>query len=183
MNPNDPFPGFPLTAKESCGEGRGGDSFMIENQADLDFYSKKLPNHIFQRFVQGREFSIDWFSDKNGVPAVTVPRELLAVHAGEVMMSRIELDLDIIESAKKVGTLLQLRGPANLQGILDESGKFLFTDINLRFGSGAVHSIQARADIPGMIFQELAGGSIENKSNSVTNGSTMSRFHDALYDS
>ena len=114
---------------------------------------------------------------------MTVPRERLAVHAGEVMMSRIELGPDIIESAKKVGTLLQLRGLANLQGILDESGKFLFTDINLRFGSGAVHSIQAGADTPGMIFQELAGGSIENKSNSVTNGSTMSRFHDALYDS
>ncbi len=115
MNPNDPFPGFPLIAKESCGEGRGGEnSFMIENQADLDFYSKKLPNHIFQRFVQGREFSIDWFSGKNGVPAVTIPRELLAVHAGEVMMSRIELDLDIIESAKKSRDPSSTAGPCQL---------------------------------------------------------------------
>ncbi len=182
VNPNDPFPGFPLVTKESCGEG-GKNFFTIKNQSDLDFYSKKLPDHVFQRFVQGREFSIDWFADKHGVPVVTVPRERLAVCAGEVMKSRIELNLDIIESAKKVGTRLQLRGPANLQGILDESGKFLFTDVNLRFGSGVVHSIHAGADIPGMIFKELAGKPIDGNSNSVTNGSTMSRFHDALFDS
>ena len=38
------------------------------------------------------------------------------------MTSRIAMDSHIIESVKKVGTLLRLRGPANLQGILDESG-------------------------------------------------------------
>ena len=182
INPKEPFPGFPLLAKESCGEG-GNNCFKIENQADLDFYSKKLPHHIFQRFVQGREFSIDWFSDKKGIPIVIVPRERLAIRAGEVMVSRIELASDIIEFAKKVGTRLQLRGPANFQGILENSGKFLFTDVNLRFGSGVLHTIHAGADIPGMMLQELVGESVDKKSNSVTNGSTMSRFHDALFDS
>ena len=114
---------------------------------------------------------------------MVVPRERLAIRAGEVMVSRIELASDIIESAKKVGTQLQLRGPANFQGILEKSGKFLFTDVNLRFGSGVLHTIHAGADIPGMMLEELVGGSIDKKFNSVTNGSTMSRFHDALFDS
>jgi len=182
VNPNETYLEFPLLAKEPCGEG-GGNCFKLENQADFDFYSKKLPHHIFQRFIQGREFSIDWFSDKKSVPVVTVPRERLATRAGEVMVSRIELIPEIIESAKKLGTRLQLRGPANFQGILEDSGKFLFTDVNLRFGSGVLHTIHAGADIPGMMLQELVGGSIDKKSNSVTNGSTMSRFHDALFDS
>ena len=181
INPKEPFPRFPLIAKETYGEG-GKNCFKVENQADLDFYSKKIPNHIFQRFVQGREFSIDWFSDKKGTPIVTVPRERLAIRAGEVMVSRIELIPDIIESAKKVGTRLQLRGPANFQGILEESGKFFFTDVNLRFGSGVLHTIHAGADIPGMMLQELVGGSIDKKFISVTNGSIMSRFHDAIFD-
>ena len=182
IDPKKPFPGFSLIAKDSCGEG-GKNYFKIEDQIELDFYSKKLPNHIFQQFVQGREFSIDWFSDKKGLPIVIVPRERLVVRAGEVMVSRIEQISDIIESAKKVGTLLQLRGPANLQGILEESGKFLFTDVNLRFGSGAVHTIHAGADIPGMILQEIIGESVDKKLNFVTDGSTMSRFHDAIFDS
>ena len=180
VNPNEPCVEFPLLAKEPCGEG-GNNCFKLENQIDLDFYSKKLQNHIFQKFIQGREFSIDWFSDKNSIPVVAVPRERLAIRAGEVMVSRIELIPDIIESAKKLGKRLHLTGPANFQGILGGSGKFWFTDINLRFGSGVLHTIHAGADIPGMMLQELVGGSVDKKSNSMTNGSTMSRFHDALF--
>ena len=182
IDPKKPFPGFPLIAKDPCGEG-GKNCFKIEDQTEFDFYSKKLPNHIFQRFVQGREFSIDWFSNKKGLPVVVVPRERLVTRAGEVMVSRIELIPEIIESAKRLGTRLQLRGPANFQGFLEESGEFLFTDVNLRFGSGVLHTIHAGASIPEMMLQELAGESVETKSNFVMDGSTMSRFHDAIFDS
>ena len=182
IDPKKPFPGFPLIAKDPCGEG-GKNCFKIEDQTEFDFYSKKLPNHIFQRFVQGREFSIDWFSNKKGLPVVVVPRERLVARAGEVMVSRIELIPDIIEFAKRLGTQLQLRGPANLQGFLEESGEFLFTDVNLRFGSGVLHTIHAGANIPEMMLQELVGESVEMKSNFVMDGSTMSRFHDAIFDS
>ena len=182
IDPKKPFPGFSLIAKDSCGEG-GKNSFKIEDQTEFDFYSKKLPNHIFQRFVQGREFSIDWFSNKKGLPVVVVPRERLVARAGEVMVSRIELIPDIIEFAKRLGTQLQLRGPANLQGFLEESGEFLFTDVNLRFGSGVLHTIHAGANIPEMMLQELVGESVDTKSNFVMDGSTMSRFHDAIFDS
>jgi carbamoyl-phosphate synthase large subunit len=181
VNSNEPYPGFPLIAKEPCGEG-SKNCFKIESQADLDFYSKKLPNHIFQKFIKGREFSIDWFSDKQGVPMVIVPRERLATRGGEVMTSRIEMILDIIKSAENLGTLLKLRGPANLQGILDESGSFFFTDVNLRFGSGALHTIHAGADIPRMMFQELVGQPVKID-NSIIDGSKMFRFHDAIFDS
>ena len=182
IDPKKPFPGFPLIAKDPYGEG-GKNCFKIEDQIEFDFYSKKLPNHIFQRFVQGREFSIDWFSNKKGLPVVVVPRERLVARAGEVMVSRIELIPDIIESAKRLGTRLQLRGPANFQGFLEESGEFLFTDVNLRFGSGVLHTIHAGANIPEMMLQELVGESVEMKSNFVMDGSTMSRFHDAIFDS
>ena len=182
IDPKKPFPGFPLITKDPSGEG-GKNCFKIEDQTEFDFYSKKLPNHIFQRFVQGREFSIDWFSNKKGLPVVVVPRERLVARAGEVMVSRIELIPDIIEFAKRLGTRLQLRGPANLQGFLEESGEFLFTDVNLRFGSGVLHTIHAGANIPEMMLQELVGESVEMKSNFVMDGSTMSRFHDAIFDS
>ena len=55
------------------------------------------------------------------MPVVVVPRERLIVRAGEVMVSRIQLISKIIEPAKRLGVQLQLRGPANLQGFLDEN--------------------------------------------------------------
>jgi carbamoyl-phosphate synthase large subunit len=181
IDPKKPFSGFSLIAKEPCGEG-GKNCFKIEDQIDLNFYSNKFPNSIFQRFVQGREFSVDWFSNKKGVPIVIVPRERLVTRAGEVMVSRIELVSDIIESVQRLGTQLQLCGPANFQGFLEESGEFLFTDVNLRFGSGVLHTIHAGANIPEMMLQEIAGKPIETRSSFVVNGSTMSRFHDAIFD-
>jgi len=181
IDPINPFPGFSLIAKERCGEG-GKNCIKIEDQIELDFYSKKFPNHVFQKFIQGREFSIDWFSNKKGVPIVVVPRERLVTRAGEVMVSRIELVPDIIESVEMLGAKLQLIGPANFQGFLEETGEFLFTDVNLRFGSGVLHTIHAGANIPEMMLQEIAGKAIETKSSFVTNGSTMSRFHDAIFD-
>ena len=89
---------------------------------------------------------------------------------------------DIIESSKRLGTRLQLRGSANFQGFLEESGEFLFTDVNLRFGSGVLHTIHAGANIPEMMLQEISGKVVEAKSSFVINGSTMSRYHDAIFD-
>ena len=45
IDPKKPFPGFSLIAKDSCGEG-GKNYFKIEDQIELDFYSKKLPNAL-----------------------------------------------------------------------------------------------------------------------------------------
>ena len=57
----------------------------------------------------------------------------------------------------EAGTALFAIGPCNIQGIQDKNGTFFFTDLNLRFGSGSVHTIAAGGNIPLMIYQEMAG--------------------------
>ncbi|MFQ5450326.1 MAG: ATP-grasp domain-containing protein [Nitrospinaceae bacterium] len=171
---------FPLIAKPRWGEG-GKNSFIIENPRDLEFYAQKCPDHVIQPLIQGREFTIDWFSNREGKPLLIVPRERLAVRGGEVAVSRIRLDPQLIEAAQIAGTRLGLRGPCNLQGILDPAGRFFFTDVNLRFGSGSVHTIAAGGDIPAMILQELAGTASKTFQNSIRDGSIMTRFHDAFF--
>ena len=170
-------PFFPMIAKPRTGEG-GKNCYRIENREDLEFYSRKCSGHVFQQFVPGREFSIDWFSDQKGVPVLVVPRERLMVQGGEVRVSRIRLDERIIDIAKSAGTKLNLKGPCTLQGILDSSDQFWFTDFNLRFGSGSVHTLDAGGDIPSMIYNELNGGPPESDPVSVQDGSMMTRFLD-----
>jgi hypothetical protein len=55
--------------------------------------------------------------------------------------------------------------------------------VNLRFGSGVLHTIHIGANIPEMMLHELLGKSIETKTDFGMDGSTMSRFHDAIFDS
>ena len=137
---------FPLIAKPKRGEG-GKDNFIIETQRDLEFHAQKYPGHVLQKFIHGEEYTVDWFSDKSGKPHLMVPRQRLAVRGGEVMVSRICMDPPIIELVRQVGMRLKLCGPANLQGIRGVDSQFLLTDVNLRFGSGAAHTIAVGGDI------------------------------------
>lgn len=172
--PKDPR--FPLFAKRRRGEG-GNDSFLVEGPGDLEFYARKYPDHVFQEYIGGREYSIDLFVARNGEPLLIVPRERLEVRNGEVWVSRIHMDPGLITAARGLSSRLGLRGPCNVQGIFDGAGRFYFTDVNPRFGSGAVHTIAAGGDIPLMIYKELAGE--PTATGPVQDGSVMTRFHDS----
>jgi carbamoyl-phosphate synthase large subunit len=169
---------FPLIAKERNGEG-GKNQSIIEDQRDLDHCMDKYPHHIYQELIQGREFSVDLFADIKGIPQLVVPRERLSVRGGEVMMSRIDMNKSIIDSVETLSRRLALTGPCTLQGILNENGTFLFTDLNLRFGSGSVHTIAAGGNIPLMIYQEMAGQSFFEPS--IQNQSIMTRYPESIF--
>ncbi len=173
-------PKFPLIAKPRHGEG-GKNGIIVENSTDLEFVAQKYPGHVLQTYIEGQEFTVDWFSDRQGTPVLIVPRERLAVQGGEVRVSRISMDREIIEAARAAGTRLELRGPANLQGICARNGQFLFTDINLRFGSGSIHTLAVGGDVPELIFRDLAGKRVAFDPQSIEDGNVMTRFHDAFY--
>ncbi len=154
---------------------------MIESARDLEFYAQKYPGHMLQKFIRGEEYTVDWFSDKSCKPYLIVPRKRLAVRGGEVMVSKICMDSEIIELIRQVGDRLKLRGPANLQGILDDNGQFLLTDVNLRFGSGAVHTIRAGGDMAEYIYRDLLDERDFVINPPIQNGSVMTRFHDAFF--
>ena len=178
LTESDPTDIFPLIAKERNGEG-GKNQSIIEDQRDLDHCMDKYPHHIYQELIQGREFSVDLFADIKGTPQLVVPRERLSVRGGEVMMSRIDMNESIIDSVEALSRRLALTGPCTLQGILNENGTFLFTDLNLRFGSGSVHTIAAGGNIPLMIYQEMAGQSFFEPC--IQNQSIMTRYPESIF--
>jgi carbamoyl-phosphate synthase large subunit len=175
---SDPPDIFPLIAKERSGEG-GKNQSIIEDQRDLDYCMDKYPNHIYQELIQGREFSVDLFADIKGIPQLIVPRERLSVRGGEVMTSRIDMNESIIDPVEALSRRLALTGPCTLQGILDENGTFFFTDLNLRFGSGSVHTIAAGGDIALMIYQEMTGQNFLEPS--IQDHSVMTRYSENIF--
>jgi carbamoyl-phosphate synthase large subunit len=175
---SDPPKIFPLIAKERSGEG-GKNQSIIEDQRDLDYCMDKYPHHIYQELIQGREFSVDLFADMKGIPQLIVPRKRLSVRGGEVMTSKIDMNESIIGSVEALSRRLSLTGPCTIQGILDENGTFFFTDLNLRFGSGSVHTIAAGGNIPLMIYQEMVGQSFHQPS--IQDQSVMTRYPESIF--
>lgn len=169
---------FPLIAKPRRGEG-SKNLFVLEDYGDLDFYMKKYPDHVFQQRIDGQEFSVDAFFDRHGSPRVIVPRERLVVRGGEVMVSRINMDAAIIDKVETLGARLGLTGPCTIQGIRDDA--FYFTDVNLRFGSGFVHTISAGGNVPLMMYKELAGQELDAKRPDIKNHSVMTRYPENIF--
>ena len=97
------------------------------------------------------------------------------------MLSRINRDAGIIDKVEALGARLGLTGPCTIQGIQDETKKFFFTDVNLRFGSGYVHTISAGGDVPRMMFKELAGQDLDSKRPEIKNHSIMTRFPESIF--
>ena len=171
---------FPLIAKPRRGEG-SKNQVAVEDNGDLDFYKKKYPHHVFQQRIDGKEFSVDCFFDQQGSPRLVVPRERVAVRGGEVMMSRIDMDTGIMDQVEALGVKLGLTGPCTIQGLRDGTGKFFFTDVNLRFGSGFVHTISAGGDVPLMMFKELAGQELDSTRPDIRNHSVMARYPESIF--
>ena len=171
---------FPLVAKPRRGEG-SKNQYAVEDYGDLDFYMKKCPHHVFQQRIDGKEFSVDCFFDQQGSPRLIIPRERLAVRGGEVMVSRIHINAGIIDRVEALGAKLGLTGPCTIQGLQGEGGNFYFTDVNLRFGSGFVHTIFAGGDVPLMMFRELAGQDVGYKRPDIRDHSVMTRFPESIF--
>jgi carbamoyl-phosphate synthase large subunit len=169
---------FPLIAKPRRGEG-SKDVFVLENSDDLEFFMKKCPQHVFQKRIDGQEFSVDAYFDQQGSPRLIVPRERLEVRGGEVMVSRINLDASIINKVTALGAVLGLTGPCTIQGIQDD--KFYFTDVNLRFGSGFVHTISAGGNVPLMMYKELAGQELDSMKMDIKDHSVMTRYPESIF--
>lgn len=169
---------FPLIAKPRRGEG-SKDVFVLENSDDLEFYMKKCPQHVFQKRIDGQELSVDAYFDQQGVSRLIVPRERLAVRGGEVMASRINMDASIIDKVTALGARLGLTGPCTIQGIQDD--KFYFTDVNLRFGSGFVHTISAGGNVPLMMYKELTGQELDSMKLDIKDHSVMTRYPESIF--
>lgn len=168
---------LPLIAKPRRGEG-SKNLFVLQGTGDLDFYIKKCPDHVFQQRINGQEFSVDTFFHQQG--SLVVPRERLVVRGGEVMVSRINMDAGIIEKVTDMGARLGLTGPCTIQGMYDE-GVFYFTDVNLRFGSGYVHTISAGGNVPLMMYKELTGQELDSVILDIKDHSVMTRYPESIF--
>ena len=72
-----------------------------------------------------------------------------------------------------------MTGPCTIQGI--QNDKFYFTDVNLRFGSGYVHTISAGGDVPLMMYKEMVGQDLDSVKLDIKDHSIMTRYSENIF--
>jgi carbamoyl-phosphate synthase large subunit len=133
--------------------------FRLDDDADLDFYLRKLRDPIVQEFVDGVEHTLDVYVGLTGEPRCVVPRARWQVRGGEMSKGVVVKDREVMQAGRNVVRQLgpSVRGLVTLQCIVTPQRRIRFIEINPRFGGGAPLGIAAGANYPLWLLEELLG--------------------------
>jgi len=171
---------YPLLIKPRRGIGGKG-VFKIDSDEELNFYLKRVPDPVVQEFLPGPEYSFDTLSDFTGKALSVVPRERIYVRDGEVFKGRTVRNMEFIRLVARAAESLRLTGPAVVQGLLDRQGNLKLTEANPRFGSGALLSIAAGAELAKDLIRLIQGEKLTPKLGQFRDGVYLLRYYDAFF--
>ncbi len=180
LPPKTNTPGWPLLVKPRRGIGGKG-VHKVADEEELHFHLKRTANAVIQEFLPGVEYSFDTLSDFDGKALSIVPRERLYVRDGEVFKGKTVRNMEFIELVARAAETLKLIGPAVVQGLLDQHGALKLTEANPRFGSGALLSIAAGADLAKDLIRLIRGEKVKPKLGKFKDGVYLLRYYDAFF--
>lgn len=153
---------LPLFAKLNNSSSSIG-AQKVETVEHLEFLLGQDKPFVFQEFIAGEEYTIDFFIGKNGLALTAVPRRRIEVRGGEVSKSLAIKDELIIKEVETIASKLDgAYGPMCIQVIKNKDGLF-FIEINTRFGGGYPLTHQAGANFIEYIINDYFN--IPNKPN------------------
>lgn len=146
---------YPIFAKlnnSSCSIGA-----QVVYTPEVAKHLAKDKNYIFQEFIQGNEFTVDVFINKDGKVISIIPRQRLEVRAGEVSKAKTVKDKDIISTVKMLcSTLKDAYGCITIQ-VFKMEDRIVFIEINPRFGGGYPLTYLSGADFSEYLIKDYLG--------------------------
>lgn len=170
---------YPLIIKSRKGSG-GKNVFMANNKRELEFFVRYIDEPIIQEFAEGKEYTVDLFSDFKGKIITAVPRERIEVVSGESYKGQTVRDLKIIRISKIFAGKLTIVGHITLQFIKSRNSVKLI-EVNPRFGGGAMLGIKAGYDTPRLLIRLAAGRKVKLKSTGFIEDLIMLRYTKDLF--
>lgn len=137
---------FPLLGKPF--EGVGGKGIQRLEAPDWIPPSIDPSAFLWQRWIEGDEFSIDTFGDPDSGSFVAVPRLRRIVKAGQMVDGETVDDPALAGIARDVCRAFGARDVCCVQVIRDAAERLWFVEINPRYGTGVSLSIHAGVDFP-----------------------------------
>jgi len=172
---------FPLIIKpRTCGRA-SLDVYKVENLQELNFYLRKYPDMIIQRYLDGEEFTVDLLSDFEGKVIGGVVRRRIETKSGISVKGVTVKDRQLLEASIKIAQSLKIIGPCNIQFFRTSQGFFSTAEVNPRFSGGLSLSIKAGFNSPLLLVKLLKGEKISYKLGEYKEGLYMVRFWEEIF--
>jgi carbamoyl-phosphate synthase large subunit len=169
---------FPCVIKPSYGSG-GKDVYFVRNKTEFNSHISKVKQPVIQELLVGTEYTVDIFSDLDGIPLSIIPRKRIQTESGVSIKGVTVYDKIIIDYCDKIARKLRLIGPSCIQCIKNKrSVKFI--EVNLRFGGGSILSLKADPSIVSNLIK-IGRGEKPTPSKNFEIGLTMLRYYKEVF--
>jgi carbamoyl-phosphate synthase large subunit len=162
--------------------GTGGQGAIVVNNGEE---AKRLRLDedavIIQKYVTGREYSVDAYSTLEGNFVGAVPRLRIIIKGGLATQTVTINHPTLVQHASQIMSALPILGPANIQFIEDRVGDLHCIDINPRFGGAYITAIRAGLNAPLYLLDALAGNKTEY--NGYESDLLMLRYWEEVFES
>ncbi len=151
-----------LIAKPRFGSASKG-IIEINSLQKLYELGAKASNYLIQERIDNREeITADCYvAMRDGIVAAVSPRIRGEVSGGEVVRTETISDADVDVLVRNVLGATGLRGAVTVQLIRDlDTGRLMVMEVNPRLGGGAVASVHAGVDLPGLIIDDAFGNAL-----------------------
>lgn len=142
--------------KERYGAGSQHIGLNLAKEQIYD-YLKAVEDPIFQPYIEGKEWSVDLYRDKQGQIIGVVARERNVVSQGESQVTTTAAHPRLEELCQSMAHCLNLYGHVIFQVLEDASGHFHVIECNPRFGGASTASVAVGLDSFYWFLLECAG--------------------------
>lgn len=172
---------FPVFMKPKYGSG-SKNSMKIYSLDEYKFYTQKYNDVFFMENLEGKEYTIDTYFDKEGKLISYNQRERIKSNGGAVVITKNNYDYDFKNIILKLSKNYIIKGSANFQFIMQNGTPYLI-DINLRFASGGLPlSIKSGLNIIELLIKDLYNIEFEEKDYKVDKKErTMYRYYEEFF--
>tara|TARA_B110000483_G_C18120433_1_gene513390 strand:+ start:369 stop:1313 length:945 start_codon:yes stop_codon:yes gene_type:complete len=146
---------FPCFAKPAIGSASKGIRLILTKDEKKKFLKNQTEDFIFQKYIDGTEYTVDAYISNAKKICVISPRVRLSTSGGESVISQTINNEYIVKMSKDIINKLDLIGPVTIQFIQDKfNKKFYLMEVNPRLGGAVLASIEAGYNIPKIMLQD-----------------------------
>lgn len=154
--------------------------YDIDETLDLDAITSS--DCIIQELINGIEYCVDVFCDRNGVPKIIVPRKRVAIRGGTTHKCLIEKNERLISLCKTICSRYKLYGLSNMQFMIENgTDKIFFLEVNPRVGATTIATSLTSINLIGLFINHFFYGeeleTYEYYMNKVKWGAFISRYY------
>ena len=170
---------FPIFVKPRAGRASIG-VHKICDAEDLQYWSSRVEDPLYQEFVDGDEYTIDVLSDFEGRFLAAVPRKRIEMKVGVSYKGVTVQDDAMVSAAKLIAERAGIIGPCNIQCFRDDRGLNFF-EINPRFSGSLPLTIAAGLNSPLLLAKMALGQKVDKTIFSAKFGLLMLRFWQEVF--